>query len=66
MARRQAGAATQQRKRSGAADDTPVVRLHEGDIARIVEGVVAALKRERLVDDVARSVRERLRSRSRP
>jgi len=43
-----------------------VVRLHEGDIARIVEGVVAALKRERLVDDVARSVRERLRSRSRP
>jgi len=37
------------------------VRLHERDIDRIVTAVVTAIRRERMVDDIARSIRERLR-----
>lgn len=38
----------------------PVVHLHEDDIERIAAVVLAALKKERFVDDVARELKERL------
>jgi hypothetical protein len=37
------------------------VRLHEQDVERIAAAVVAAIRRERAVDDIARSIQVRLR-----
>jgi hypothetical protein len=39
----------------------PLVHLHEDDIERIVAAVLAALKRERFIDDIARELKDRLR-----
>lgn len=48
------------RRRVSTGPAVPVVRLHEQDIERIVSALLEALRRERLVDDVARFVRKRM------
>ena len=45
---------------SDAAVDAKYARLHDEDIERIANAVVQAMRRERFVDDVARSLRQRL------
>ena len=55
-------AAPARRLRTGA-DPTagePTCRLHEEDIELVAQAVVRVLRRERLVDDLARSLRARL------
>lgn len=53
--------APRRRKRQGPAPTSLVVRLDEADLARIVSEVTAVLRRERVIDDIARSVRDQLR-----
>jgi uncharacterized membrane protein YebE (DUF533 family) len=48
---------SEERATARSAAEVPVVHLHEDDVERIVKAVVAALRQDRLVDEIARRVR---------